>query len=207
MTTVDGVPSDSLRFRVARPTDAAAVAALHADSWRRHYRGAYSDAYLDGDVVTDRMDIWQDRLRDTTGRGHTLLAEERGVAVGFVHTILEEDPVWGALLDNLHVTSSHKRRGIGARLLTLSAEIVVERAPGSGLFLWVLEQNRAAQAFYEALGGTRVERGVVPPPGGVPGRLNGSPACLRYAWPDPGDLLRTRSERETLWPIRPGWRG
>jgi hypothetical protein len=27
---------------------------LHADSWRRHYRGAYADAFLDGDVLADR---------------------------------------------------------------------------------------------------------------------------------------------------------
>ena len=42
---------DDLRFRSAEAGDAAAVAGLHADSWRRHYRGAFSDAFLDGDVV------------------------------------------------------------------------------------------------------------------------------------------------------------
>ena len=42
---------DDLRFRPADADDAAAVAGLHADSWRRHYRGAFSDAFLDGDVV------------------------------------------------------------------------------------------------------------------------------------------------------------
>jgi len=38
-------------FRPARASDSEAIAALHADSWRRHYRGAYSDAFLDGDVA------------------------------------------------------------------------------------------------------------------------------------------------------------
>jgi hypothetical protein len=36
-----------LRFRAAGPGDGPAVAGLHADSWRRHYRGAFSDAFLD----------------------------------------------------------------------------------------------------------------------------------------------------------------
>jgi hypothetical protein len=36
--------SESLVLRVAGRDDAAAVAALHADSWRQHYRVAYSDA-------------------------------------------------------------------------------------------------------------------------------------------------------------------
>ena len=41
---------DDLRFRMAGAGDAAGLAGLHADSWRRHYRGAFSDAFLDGEV-------------------------------------------------------------------------------------------------------------------------------------------------------------
>jgi hypothetical protein len=41
---------DHLRYRSACASDAAAIAALHADSWRRHYRGTYSAGFLDGDV-------------------------------------------------------------------------------------------------------------------------------------------------------------
>lgn len=174
-----------MQFRRARAADAAAVAALHADSWRRHYRGAYADAYLDGDVVADRMAVWQDRLDAATNQHQTVVAEEGGELVGFVHTMLGEDPVWGALLDNLHVAYGHQRRGIGDRLVRRSAAFVADSAPGSGLYLWVLEQNESAQAFYAALGGVRVERSTVPAPGGVAGRLNGSPACLRIAWTDP----------------------
>jgi GNAT superfamily N-acetyltransferase len=40
-------PAADLRFRAAGPGDAQAVAGLHADSWRRHYRGAYADSFLD----------------------------------------------------------------------------------------------------------------------------------------------------------------
>jgi ribosomal protein S18 acetylase RimI-like enzyme len=182
---------DLLRLRPARPEDASAIAALHADSWRRHYRGAFSDAFLDGDVAADRMAVWNDRLGGVSDRQHILLAEQEGVVVGFAHTILEEDPTWGAFLENLHVAFGHQRRGIGAGLLRLSAKTVADLTPGSGLYLWVLEQNRPAQAFYEALGGRCVQRGEVQPPGGVPARLNGSPARLRYTWPEPRDLLRT----------------
>src|SRR6188768_3459087 len=44
-------------LRPATAGDAGQIAALHADSWRRHYRGAYSDAFLDGDVLTDRLRV------------------------------------------------------------------------------------------------------------------------------------------------------
>jgi hypothetical protein len=52
----------SLRLRLAGLDDAEQVALVHAGSWRRHYRGAYSDSYLDGDIVTDRLSVWSARL-------------------------------------------------------------------------------------------------------------------------------------------------
>ena len=39
-----------------------AVATLHAESWRAHYRGAYRDEYLDGEVVQARIRVWKERL-------------------------------------------------------------------------------------------------------------------------------------------------
>ena len=179
-----------LRFRRAGLTDADAIGALHADSWRRNYRGAYSDTYLDGDVAADRAAVWHDRLRVPGDRYVTIVAEDDGVLVGFAHTMLDDDPTWGALLDNLHVVSTRQRGGIGAHLVGLSARVVVERAPGSGLYLWVLEQNVKAQAFYEALGGRRTERAEVTAPGGDPARLHGVPMKLRYVWPNPATLIR-----------------
>jgi len=176
--------------RHALLSDAPAVAELHADSWRRNYRGAYLDSYLDGDVETDRLEVWIDRLSlIDTGR-FTLVAEEDGVVVGFVHTILDEDPVWGAYLENLHVAHHLKARGIGRRLVAAAARELVERRPASGLYLWVLEQNTAAQAFYEALGGERRGRELRGPfPGG------GQAFGLRYAWPDPSEICAIGGDR------------
>jgi hypothetical protein len=57
------------------------------------------------------------------------------------------------------------------------------------VYLWVLEQNTAAQAFYEARGGRRADRRLVPPPGGHADRLRGSPVGLRYVWDDPATLI------------------
>jgi ribosomal protein S18 acetylase RimI-like enzyme len=178
-----------IQFRRAGAHDAVAIARLHADSWRRHYRGAYSDAFLDGDVEADRRAVWVDRLREPGPDDRTIVAADAGSVVGFAHTILDEDPTWGALLDNLHVAHTHRRRGLGSRLLALTANAVIERRASSGLYLWVLEQNEPAQAFYRAGGGRCVERSSVEPPGGDASRLNGTPAKLRYAWPDPTLLL------------------
>jgi ribosomal protein S18 acetylase RimI-like enzyme len=176
------------RFRRAGPQDAAAVARLHAESWRRHYRGAYSDAFLDGEVFADRLAVWTKQLEEPDERRCTILADD-GELIGFANTRFEEDPAWGALLDNLHVAHGHQRRGLGSRLLALTAEAVIRRPTETGLYLWVLEQNVAAQAFYEARGGTCVGRAATTPPGGITERLAGAPAKLRYAWPEPALLL------------------
>jgi GNAT superfamily N-acetyltransferase len=185
-------PIDRIELRQAGADDASTVAALHADSWRRHYRGAYSDAFLDGDVEADRKVVWSGRLVDQDGGTSTILAEENGEPVGFVHVVFDDDPAWGALVDNLHVIHRRKRSGIGTRLMAAAAAAVVGRGRG-GLYLWVLEQNVAAQAFYDARGGRPADRREVNPPGGVPGRLKGTPRALRYVWPDPAVLVDARS--------------
>jgi ribosomal protein S18 acetylase RimI-like enzyme len=171
-------------YRPATADDAEAVAALHADSWRRNYRGALSDAFLDGDVFSDRRTVWSSRLSDPGPDMGTIVADDHGVVVGFVHTVFGDDPTWGSLIDNLHVTHDLKRSGVGRMLMAGAAEAVLARTPPTALYLWVLEQNVAAQAFYTALGGTNVERGLGSPPGG------GHPVRFRFAWPDPSVLVR-----------------
>jgi ribosomal protein S18 acetylase RimI-like enzyme len=170
-------------FRAATADDVAAIAALHADSWRRAYRGIYSDEFLDNDVFDDRLAEWSERFARPSPKQRTTVAEIDGELAGFVHTILDDDPTWGALLDNLHVRFGEKRSGIGTSLMAASARAVLEDAAGSGLYLWVLEQNVAAQAFYDARGGTSVERSSSTEPGGRTVRT------LRYAWPDPSTLV------------------
>lgn len=175
------------RLRTAGPGDAEAVARLHADSWRRHYRGAYSDAYLDGDVVTDRLTVWSQRLAAPVGT-RTLLVEDGADLLGFVHVVLDNDAKWGSLVDNLHVTAARQRTGLGRELLTRAAGQVVDRAQSPALYLWVLEQNAPAQAFYAAMGAAHVETLLVGAPAGDPTRLNGTPAKFRMSWPDAAAL-------------------
>jgi ribosomal protein S18 acetylase RimI-like enzyme len=173
-----------VNYRAANAADAAPVARLHAESWRRHYRGAYPDAYLDSDVFTERSAVWADRFRSIGEDSYTIVADRDGEVVGFAHTILDSDPDWGALLDNLHVRFELKRQGVGRALMAETARVLGQRRPSSGLYLGVLKQNTAAQAFYSAMGGAVVgERVDAPLPGG------GTAPVLRYAWTDPSVLV------------------
>src|SRR3954453_23067812 len=126
-----------METRIATADDVDAIAQLHADSWRRNYRGAYLDSYLDGDVVTERVAAWTERLARPAGERVTIVADDDGRVVGLAHTILDEDAQWGALLDNLHVSHGLKGGGVGTRLMAETAAAVIEARPGRPLHLWV----------------------------------------------------------------------
>jgi len=126
---------------------------------------------------------WSVRLGYPRANQFTLVAELDEELVGFVHVILEDDPTWGVLVDNLHVANGYARRGIGTRLMVLAAAELTRRG-AHGFYLWVLAHNEAAQAFYRALGGRHVETILQGPlPGG------GNTLSCRFAWPDSAVLL------------------
>jgi ribosomal protein S18 acetylase RimI-like enzyme len=182
-------PTAEVGIRFSDTGDVSQVAALHADSWRRHYRGAYSDRYLDGDLDADRLSVWTQRLGRVLADRFTLVAERGGSVVGFAHALLDADATWGALVENLHVSEGLHRRGIGSRLLAGAAQVVIDRRSLSPIYLSVQEQNRAAQQFYLARNGILGDREPVSPPGGDLRNLDGTPYKIRVSWPDPTALL------------------
>jgi GNAT superfamily N-acetyltransferase len=173
-----------MRFRVATGADAMAVATLHAESWRAHYRGAYRDEYLDGEVVQDRIRVWKERLSTPAPNQFVVLAEEDDDLIGFACAYGGHDESWGSLLDNIHVRPEHQRRGVGAALLAEVAAWCRANYADCGLYLWVLEQNRGAQRFYQRLGASDQGGEISEPPGG--GQIHGR----RYAWKAVPDIPR-----------------
>lgn len=97
-----------LSLRAMTPRDAAAVAALHAASWRSAYRGIFSDHFLDHEVVQERQQAWRDRLQpQASATDWGLVAEDdTGRLVGFAYVMPHHDPDWGDYIDNL---PSHRR--------------------------------------------------------------------------------------------------
>jgi ribosomal protein S18 acetylase RimI-like enzyme len=184
MPAADGKTMNRIQIRLAAFSDAKAIADLHADSWQRHYRGAYADSYLDGDVHAERLEVWINRLAEAGHDRYTFVAMSADSLVGFVHVVLDDDPAWGALHDNLHVEYQFKRKGIGRALMREAAHRLVQSGR-QRFYLWVLDQNVAAQKFYAAQGGTRVE---TCPRGPFPG--GGHALGHRIAWPDARVLLK-----------------
>ena len=164
-------------IRSARVEDALSIAALHAASWRAFYRGALSDEYLDGDILTDRQELWASRLATPAANQLVFLAVSGDEVRGFACVFLDADRKWGALLDNLHVAREHQRQGTGAMLLHTVRDHVRAHRGTELMHLWVLQSNERARAFYESMGGKVVETDRWNPPGG-----GASAPRFRMAW-------------------------
>lgn len=175
-----------MQIREASKADAPSIARLHAESWRIAYRGTLSDAYLDGDVVAERTFVWEERFRNPAATQYVAVAEIDGVMVGFACAYGADDAEWGSLLENLHVSHKHQRRGIGAQLMVHVASWCSRTHPDTGMYLWVLESNLPAQGFYQRLGAAKVGQAVWSPPDG------GAVTKFRYAWRSLEALLSQR---------------
>jgi GNAT superfamily N-acetyltransferase len=172
-------------FRIAEEQDAERIAALHAESWRLTYRNIMPDDFLDGPVLLNRLAVWRERLRERkTGLWIDLALNDTRL-IGFACAFGDADPAWGSCIDNLHVLPESHRQGVGAALMVRAANWLCERHPRSGVYLWVMEANEPARRFYKRLGARQYETTAVIDPGG------GCARRCRYAWPDPGALLRS----------------
>jgi GNAT superfamily N-acetyltransferase len=146
-------------LRPMTPADADTVAALHATSWRSAYRGMLPDDFLDNGLDAERQAVWRKRLQASPlASAFGVIAEDAdGGMVGFAYVVTNEDPVWGTLLDNLHVHPDAKGGGIGRQLLQAVAR---QLGPDhtQPLYLWVLDANEPAKRFYARLGAEFAEQ-------------------------------------------------
>jgi len=162
----------------ASAADVAAIARLHAQSWRIAYRGLLTDHYLDEHVLDDRTSFWSRRFgAPLPERRLVLQALDESALLGFVCVLLDEEPAWGARLDNLHVSPALKGTGVGYALFQAAREWIAQKMPGEPMHLWCVERNLVARRFYDRQGGKVVESATRPIAQGL------SLPELRYQWP------------------------
>ena len=175
----------SALLRPMTAADADRVAALHVTSWRSAYRGVFTDHYLDHEAEAERREAWRARLNaDTPGADWGLVAEDTaGRLLGFAWVMPDHDPSWGDYIDNLHVAPDLKGGGIGRRLMQGVAERLQSDGSCRPLYLWVLDVNTAARAFYERLGAEVTDPRLSDPLAGQ------QHPVWRCVWREPARLL------------------
>jgi ribosomal protein S18 acetylase RimI-like enzyme len=146
-----------IKLRPAELSDFKAIAKLHADNWRKNYRGILSDNYLDNEVEKDRLNTWYERLRSPVENQIVTVATLDNILAGFCCLYVDDDTIFGSLIDNLHVSSNLQRSGIGKILIIDCARKVSDKAEKPKMYLWVYESNKNARIAYENFGGTNFE--------------------------------------------------
>ncbi len=171
-------PGQCARLRPAAPSDAPAIARLHATVWRDAYRALAPDAAYRALDEACRLARWRAILADASAAAGVIVAELDSAIVGFGLSGPPGDPAFGGRgeIKYLYVDRRMARRGLGRRLLLAMAGRL-HRLGYPGMALGVVVGNEPAIAFYAALGGRVIGRY------GDPGPLWRSDNLV-YAWDD-----------------------
>lgn len=142
----------SFTVRRAKEADVVSIAEVQIASWRAAYRGIIADATLDGMDIAKHAIQWQ-RAFDQRAPVWVAEVDAEEAVVGFVGLRGNEITV-------LYVRPDWQRRGVGRALLE-SGHKTIAAEGGTLAWLWVLEANATARAFYAATGGRISDTGPV----------------------------------------------
>ena len=149
--------SAGITLRRATPDDAEAIARVRIEGWQRSYKGLVPQRSLDAMNVPASLPLWQRVLGAPGDIASVYVAERDGAVVGFAAGNRLDEPKHGfdAELTAIYLAPDVQRHGLGRRLAgTVAADRAAHGA--RGMIVWVLAGNKAARAFYEALGATLV---------------------------------------------------
>lgn len=149
-----------MEFREASFEDHQHIAKLHAKSWKENYKGLVSDQYLKREVESERLSTWKNRLNKPADNQYVLLAYEAEQLAGFICVYGKNNKEYGSIIDNLHVDSLFKGKGIGTKLIAQASLWLQEHFNDSGVYLEVLAGNAKAISFYEFIGASREKSGT-----------------------------------------------
>lgn len=136
-------------IRPARREDAPSLGRAHVRIWQEAYAGLMDADHLAGLDPVARGERWEKILATADARQRNLVAVERasGEVVGFVavDAARDENPPTSTELWAINVLAAHHGSGL--------AQAMLDEALGDeDAYLWVVDGNERAQAFYRRNG-------------------------------------------------------
>ena len=170
-------------LRPAVLADAAAIGAVHVESWRDTYPGLLPDEMLAELSVERWAAMWEELLGDpgTAENMAIFVAENEGRIVGIGGCGPQRDEAlaksgFTGEFGMIYVLRSHQGRGLGRSIMASLARSLVKLGHEKAS-LWVFRENEGARRFYERLGGVIV--------GEKAGERSGTVLVdLAYGWSD-----------------------
>lgn len=154
-------------FREATAADAGLISHIHATSWRKDYRALIAGDYLDR--LPDQYWVPSVQAWLSSGQVYGLLILEDGRPVGACLYGRGRDEAyadWGEII-SLYILPDETRHGSGSQLL----HEALRRLGADGydrFYLWMIEGNVAADAFYRKHGFLPTDEHVCYQIGGEP---------------------------------------
>jgi ribosomal protein S18 acetylase RimI-like enzyme len=133
---------------IARPTlqDLDEMGRVHVQVWREAYAGLLPDAYLAGLDPTFGPRLWRERFGSSPDVSWWLARDEEGI-VGLTTSGPGRDDDKPVPLELYAINVLRRAHGTGVAD-DLMAHVIGDRAA----YLWVLDGNERAQAFYRRHG-------------------------------------------------------
>lgn len=145
-------PSAKLEIRPAAPEDLYGAALARVASWRAAFAGLVPQDFLDGMDPAVIASSWS--TSQAAGRSRLYVGATEGQVVGYAGVGPERDgdaPPGAGELYALYVHPDWWGTGVG-RALTDAAVADLRSAGCARVWLWVLEANVRARAFYRRYG-------------------------------------------------------
>ncbi|MEM8836850.1 MAG: GNAT family N-acetyltransferase [Pseudomonadota bacterium] len=143
-----------MQIRPYKTEDREAIIRLHGEL--QDYERAFRTTRAQGRAVSERQVAdYEAMMASADEDAHLFIAEDDGTIIGFVFflaedEVLEDDP-GQVYVQDIAVTSDHRRMGVGAALMGKVRRFMAGRGLGR-IDLQVLVGNDEALAFYRALG-------------------------------------------------------
>lgn len=133
--------------------DAPLLARVHVDSWRAAYAGLAPASSVERFTYEAREAAFRASMAENAEEIYLVLEKDRAVGLLGLGAARDTDleacgagEIWG-----LYLLPSYWHRGIGRRVMR-EGEAILRGRGHQTIVLWVLEQNRRAIQFYQALG-------------------------------------------------------
>lgn len=136
-----------MEIRPMKRGEAEAVGRIYAASWKYAYRGIVPQAYLD--TLTGHR--WAALLPDSPHHSYVLLDGGGLVGTSSLTPARDESMAGRGEIISLYLLPEQFGRGYGKALMDFDVRTLGEAGFGE-IYLWALEGNERARAFYERYG-------------------------------------------------------
>ncbi|HEV7415770.1 GNAT family N-acetyltransferase [Tianweitania sediminis] len=148
----------TIDIRRADPSDADAIAEVHASAWQGAYAGIIPHRALNNMIGRRGGNWWANAIR----RAASVLVVEIGGDIAGYATLgrnrARDLPQQGEIYE-LYLRPECQGIGLGSRLFAAARQKLSDHGL-QGMVVWALEDNGGAVSFYRGIGGRDVAEGV-----------------------------------------------